>query len=118
MRKEKYSLEYAQRKLSLPKLAHITCSLRLPADWNSTASGITENGDLQDVVDVILCPASPGVAPPLDASRYWAYTSQWNLLDYPALVFPVTTVDPALDVRDEEYLPKNERDQYNHDLCK
>lgn len=68
-------------------------------------------------MDVVLCPASPGVAPPLDASRYWGYTSQWNLLDYPALVFPVTTVDPALDVRDESYTPRNEQDHFNHGLC-
>ena len=85
-------------------------------DWNSTATGVIDNGE--DIVDVILCPASPGVASPLDCSRYWGYTSQWNLLDYPALVFPVTTVDPALDARDDEYLPKNEQDRYNHDLCK
>ena len=79
---------------------------------------MAQNGDLEDLVDVILCPASPGVAPPLDSSRYWGYTSQWNLLDYPALVFPVTTVDPALDVRDDEYSPTNDQDQFNHDLCK
>ena len=70
------------------------------------------------MVDVILCPASPGAAPPLDSSHYWGYTSQWNLLDYPALVFPVTTVDPALDVRDDKYSPMNEQDLINHNLCK
>lgn len=67
---------------------------------------------------MILCPAGPGAAPPLDCSRYWVNTSQWNLLDYPALVFPVTTVDPAVDVWDEGYIVMNEQDPHNHVLCK
>ena len=86
-------------------------------EWNATASGIGADGALEDTVDVILCPVGPGAAPPLDCSRYWGYTSQWNLLDYPALVFPVSTVDPAVDVWDEKYVAMNEQDQYNHDLC-
>lgn len=65
------------------------------------------------MVDVILCPADPGVAPLLDCSRYWTYTSQWNLLDYPALVFPVTKVDPVIDVWDQGYVPMNEQDRHN-----
>lgn len=78
---------------------------------------MAQNGDPEGVVDVILCPASPGVALPLDSSRYWGYTSQWNLLDYPALVFPVTTVDSS-DVRDTDYSPINERDSFMNSLCK
>ena len=69
------------------------------------------------MVDVILCPAGPGAAPPLDCSRYWGYTSQWNLLDYPSVIFPVTKVDPRVDVSDDQYVPTNPKDQYNHDLC-
>ncbi|MCJ1368345.1 hypothetical protein MMC16_007487 [Acarospora aff. strigata] len=95
--RDKYRREYAQH-------------------WNSTATSVAEGKNLNGMVDVILCPASPGVAPPLDTSRYWGYTSQWNLLDYPAVVFPVTTVDPVLDGRDDGYVPKNEKDQYNHGL--
>lgn len=89
-------------------------------------------------VDVILCPVGPGAAPPLECARYWAYTSQWNILDYPAAVFPVsatlvyratkrvcrltrllqvTKVDPKVDVK-EPYKPRNEQDKYNYDLCK
>lgn len=96
---EKYRLEYLQK-------------------WNSTASSSTKNGSLVDAIDVILCPAGPGAAPPLDCSRYWGYTSQWNLLDYPALVFPVTTADPAIDLWDQNYAPINEKDRYNHNLYK
>jgi len=41
----------------------------------------------------------------------------WNLLDWPTLVFPVTNVDQHKDTEDEGYVPKNEADQYNYDLC-
>lgn len=51
--------------------------------WNETAK---EGGE---PVDVILCPAGPGAAPKLNTARYWGYTAIWNLLDYPAAVFPV-----------------------------
>ena len=86
--------------------------------WNATASGIDEDGEPVGVVDVILCPAGPGAAPPIDHARYWAYTSQWNLLDYPALVFPVTKVDPSVDVVEDSYKPRNEKDEYNYKLCR
>ena len=84
--------------------------------WNDTATGYSETGDLEGTVDVILCPVGPGAAPPLDCARYWCYTSQWNLLDYPALVFPVTKVDLKLDVADHNYRPMNEKDEYNDQL--
>ncbi|KAF5717943.1 general amidase [Fusarium mundagurra] len=67
-------------------------------------------------VDVILCPPFPGAAAPHDQSRYWGYTSHWNLLDYPAAVFPVTTVDPEKDPKDLNYVPKNDDDKFNYDL--
>jgi hypothetical protein len=70
-----------------------------------------------NTVDAILCPVGPGAAPPLDCARYWGYTSQWNLLDYPALVFPLTQVDQQKDVKDT-YQPRNDKDTYNHNLCK
>ncbi|KAF2643232.1 amidase [Massarina eburnea CBS 473.64] len=67
-------------------------------------------------VDVILCPAGPGAAPPIDQARYWGYTSQWNLLDYPALVVPTTKVNPSVDLSETDYKPRNEKDKFNHDL--
>lgn len=48
-------------------------------------------------IDALLCPVVPGVAPKHNTARYWNYTSQWNMLDYPGLVFPVTTVDKERD---------------------
>lgn len=86
--------------------------------WNETATGTDENGEPEGLVDVILCPVGPGAAPLLNNAKYWGYTCQWNLLDYPALVFPVTKVDSAIDLRDEGYKPMNEKDEFNYNLCK
>jgi hypothetical protein len=39
-------------------------------------------------IDVVLSPYGPCPAPPLGTARYWSYTSIFNLVDYPAAVFP------------------------------
>jgi amidase len=67
-------------------------------------------------IDVILCPPSFSAAVPHDQSKYWGYTAQWNLLDYPGAVFPVTTVDPEKDPKDESYTPKNAQDKFCYNL--
>lgn len=86
--------------------------------WTATATGFNaESGAFEGMVDVILCPAGPGVAPRHNTAKYWGYTSQWNLLDYPALVFPVSKVDPQIDVIVEGYEPMNDVDRENWDLC-
>ncbi|KAL8689337.1 MAG: hypothetical protein Q9218_004968 [Villophora microphyllina] len=94
--------------------------------WNETATTTasaneeygTEEAEVPEegIVDVILAPVGPGAAPPLEQSRYWGYTAQWNLLDYPAVVFPVTKVDPLSDPPQEGYVPLNERDRFNYEL--
>ncbi|KAL8767311.1 MAG: hypothetical protein Q9209_006149 [Squamulea sp. 1 TL-2023] len=84
--------------------------------WNLTATSIGANGEPANMVDVILAPVGPGAAPPLDHAKYWGYTSQWNLLDYPALVFPVSKVDPDIDKVEEGYEPTNEKDAFNYRL--
>jgi amidase len=48
-------------------------------------------------IDALLCPVGPGVAPRHKTAKYWSYTSQWNLLDYPGVVFPVCKVDKHID---------------------
>lgn len=68
------------------------------------------------MVDVILCPATAQAAPKLDTARYWGYTAQWNLLDYPAVVFPVSRVSEAADGAKAEYKPRNEKDKENWEL--
>ncbi|KAK4694244.1 amidase, partial [Lecanoromycetidae sp. Uapishka_2] len=85
-------------------------------NWNDTATRTGDAGEPEGMVDVILCPVGPGAALPLNCTRYWGYTAQWNILDYPALVFPVTKVDMEVDKVDEGYEPMNEKDEYNHQL--
>ena len=86
--------------------------------WNDTATAQnSETGEPEGVVDAILCPVGPGVAPQHNTAKYWGYTSQWNLLDYPALVFPVGKVDAKIDVADCGYKPMNDIDRDNWTLC-
>lgn len=85
--------------------------------WNATATGVDAHGDPVGCVDVILTPVAPGVAPLLDHSHNWLYTSIWNLLDYPAVSFPVTHADAGLDPRNDLYTPQNKLDAENHHLC-
>ena len=40
-------------------------------------------------VDAILCPGAPTLAPRHDKSRHWMYTAMWNVLDWPAVTFPI-----------------------------
>lgn len=67
-------------------------------------------------VDAIILPAAPGCAPPHGNSKYWSYTSQWNLLEYPAVAFPASVADPEIDLRDCSYVPKNKQDAFNYEL--
>ncbi|ORY80867.1 putative amidase [Protomyces lactucae-debilis] len=56
-------------------------------------------------IDVLLCPVGPGPAPKLGTSKYWTYTSVWNLVDYPGCAFPVTQVQPK-DAEPSGYVPQ------------
>jgi amidase len=86
--------------------------------WNDTATGWNnETGEMEGFVDAVLCPVGPGVAPLHNTAKYWGYTSQWNLLDYPAVVFPVGKVDAAVDVAESGYSPMNDVDRDNWKLC-
>jgi Asp-tRNA(Asn)/Glu-tRNA(Gln) amidotransferase A subunit family amidase len=44
------------------------------------------------------------------------YTKIWNLLDYPALTFPVDKVRADQDVTPKRYEPRNQLDEWNWDL--
>lgn len=86
--------------------------------WNATATGQNKDtGALEGLMDVILCPAGPGVAPSHNTAKYWGYTSQWNLLDYPAVVFPVAKSDKNVD-RPDKYKPMSGADLDHWALCK
>ncbi|KAF2750226.1 amidase [Sporormia fimetaria CBS 119925] len=67
-------------------------------------------------VDAVLCPVGPGVAPRHNTAKYWCYTSQWNLLDYPGVVFPVCKVDTGLDPLEDDFEPMSGHDADNHKL--
>jgi len=44
------------------------------------------------------------------------YTMIWNVVDYPAVVFPVTTVDPAVDVKKPPHKFLSEIDRQVYEL--
>jgi Asp-tRNA(Asn)/Glu-tRNA(Gln) amidotransferase A subunit family amidase len=66
-------------------------------------------------VDALLCPAGPGVAPKHNNAKYWCYTSQWNLLDYPGVVFPVCKVDKTVDVQPHGFKSLSAHDTENNE---
>ncbi|KAI0299765.1 general amidase [Multifurca ochricompacta] len=61
--------------------------------WQSTKA-LTSTGR---PVDAIISPVAPFPPPPHGKNTSAEYTLIWNVLDYPACVFPVTKVDPVLD---------------------
>lgn len=65
----------------------------------------------QGLPDAVIAPVFPGPPAKHRTAMYWGYTSQWNLLDYPALVFPVTKVSPE-DVPVKGYQPLNDADKF------
>ena len=60
--------------------------------WNSTWM----HTGTQRPVDAIICPVAPTLAPKHNETRWWGYTSYWNLADYPAAVFPVKKADSVV----------------------
>ena len=87
--------------------------------WNDTATSTNEEtGELSGMVDAILCPVGPSVATRHNTAKYWPYTSQWNLLDYPAISFPVCKVDANLDKEEHRNNFLGELDKDNWELCK
>ncbi|KAF8273107.1 amidase signature domain-containing protein [Lactarius quietus] len=61
--------------------------------WHSTRASTSTGRP----VDAIISPVAPSPPPPHGKNMNVGYTSVWNVLDYPACVFPVTKVDPVLD---------------------
>lgn len=67
-------------------------------------------------IDALLCPVGPGVAPKHNTAKYWWYTSQWNLLDYPAISFPVLKVKKQTDAWEGSSEPLSDLDRSNRNL--
>ena len=82
--------------------------------WNSTSS-LTTSGR---PVDAIISPLAPF---PATLPMKYAYVglSRWvNLVDYTAIVLPVTHVDKSIDLRDEGFVPSNVAEEIVHGSCK
>lgn len=56
------------------------------------------NRNLPGDFDVILCPPAPHSSLMHDTWTYTWYTNVWNYLDLPAVVLPITCVDPLIDL--------------------
>jgi amidase len=56
-------------------------------------------------VDVIIGPAFVGPACSHDTALYWTYTSLYNLVDYPSVVFPTPVKSEHGEVYSEAYQP-------------
>jgi amidase len=80
---------------------------RLVAHWLAT-SARTRDGR---PVDAVLSPVAPTLAPPHDTSRWWSYTSYWNLADYPGVVFPVGRHNAANYVSKDRWPPAAPRNE-------
>lgn len=56
-------------------------------------------------VDVVIGPAFVGPASAHDTAFYWTYTSLYNFVDYPGVVFPTPVKAEAGDVYAQDYAP-------------
>ncbi|KAI1138637.1 amidase [Hypoxylon sp. FL0543] len=82
------------------------------AYWNSTA----EDTDNRLPVDAVILPITPYAAVLPKKSFYFGYNCFINVLDYTAVVVPVTYADKDLDVVESNFKPLTTRDQENMDL--
>lgn len=75
----------------------------------------------QNKVDFIISPTYVGCAPVcidqgIAGPYYWGYTTLFNILDLPTLVFPSgLKQDPSVDVKDESYVPRSDIDKIEQD---
>lgn len=74
------------------------------AHWNSTKNRTATGRP----VDVILCPVAPTLAPPHDTTSWWGYSSHWNLLDLPAVVFPIGQYSASAETPSDPLPPRND----------
>ncbi|KAH8985891.1 general amidase [Lactarius akahatsu] len=80
--------------------------------WQSTSVSTSTGRP----VDAIISPVAPFPPPPHGQNTNVGYTMIWNVLDYPACVFPVTKVDPVLDRPKPEHDFLSEADRKIHGL--
>ncbi|KZV77743.1 general amidase, partial [Peniophora sp. CONT] len=80
--------------------------------WEATAK-VSPTGR---AYDAIIAPVAPWASAPHGKNNSAAYTSVWNALDYSACVFPVTQVDPAVDVKRAAHAFLSERDEKTYNF--
>ncbi|KAM0263954.1 hypothetical protein ACHAQJ_000989 [Trichoderma viride] len=85
--------------------------------WNKTGILNEATGTWENTVDAVICPVAPGVATRHNTAKYWTYTAVWNLLDYPALAFPVGVVDKKVDTKANRRRFMSDLDKENWQLC-
>jgi amidase len=86
--------------------------------WNKSGTWNQELERFEGCVDALICPVGPGVATRHGTAKYWYYTSVWNLLDWPAVVFPIGSADKEVDVKNERKRFMSGLDRENWGLCK
>jgi amidase len=91
--------------------------LEYAREWNSTGRWDEGAGAWNGTMDALLCPVAPWVATRHGTARYWPYTSTWNLLDYPALAFPVGTSSKDIDGKERRQKFMSEPDRENWSRC-
>ena len=74
--------------------------------WNATA------------VDAVIMPVAPTAAVIPGKYFHVGYTQTINLLNYSAVVVPVTVANKAVDIIDGKYEPVSEVDRMNWEACK
>lgn len=55
----------------------------------------------------------------IGTTKYWSYTSLFNLIDWPAAVFPTGLhVDPKLDLKGDQGIePRNQDEEHLYKTC-
>ncbi|PVH82426.1 amidase [Cadophora sp. DSE1049] len=64
-------------------------------------------------IDVVLCPVGPHTPVLPGQWNNDTYTVAWNAVDYPSVIIPFTTADPALDPKDTDFVALSETDAVN-----
>ena len=82
-------LQFARKKYAIDETFKLNLDReafrsRVLAHWNATQNRTASGRP----VDCVLCPIGATLAVPHDTTRWWGYSSYWNLVDYPAVVFP------------------------------
>jgi len=82
--------------------------------WNSTAKKTSTGRP----VDALIAPVAPFPAARPDTFTHVGYSMFVNILDYTAVVVPVTTADKSVDVWPKDAKPLDDTDKATFDCCK